>query len=68
VTIDRDDYWQCAYVIPKGGAGVIKAGSLAAFKEKVVTVAPDLAAHIDDLAGWDDVKLLSDTVARLEPW
>jgi 2-polyprenyl-6-methoxyphenol hydroxylase-like FAD-dependent oxidoreductase len=68
VTIDRDDYWQCAYVIPKGGAGVIKAGSLAAFKEKVVTVAPDLAAHIDDLAGWDDVKLLSVAVDRLEHW
>jgi 2-polyprenyl-6-methoxyphenol hydroxylase-like FAD-dependent oxidoreductase len=68
VTIDRGDYWQCAYVIPKGGADAIKAGSLVAFKEKVIAVMPDLAAHIDDIADWDDVKLLSVAVDRLEHW
>jgi 2-polyprenyl-6-methoxyphenol hydroxylase-like FAD-dependent oxidoreductase len=68
VTIDRGDYWQCAYVIPKGGAGAIKAGSLAAFKEKIVAVTPYLAPHVNDIADWDDMKLLSVTVDRLEHW
>jgi len=68
VTIDRGDYWQCAYVIPKGGADAIKAGSLAAFKETIAAVTPYLAAHVDDIASWDDVKLLSVTVDRLEHW
>jgi 2-polyprenyl-6-methoxyphenol hydroxylase-like FAD-dependent oxidoreductase len=68
VTIDRGDYWQCAYVIPKGGADAIKVGSLVAFKEKVLAVTPGLAPHIDDIAAWDDVKLLSVAVDRLEHW
>jgi 2-polyprenyl-6-methoxyphenol hydroxylase-like FAD-dependent oxidoreductase len=68
VTIDRGTYWQCAYVIPKGGADQLRAGSLAAFKETVVAVAPYLGPHIDDVAGWDDVKLLSVTVDRLRHW
>jgi 2-polyprenyl-6-methoxyphenol hydroxylase-like FAD-dependent oxidoreductase len=68
VTIDRGDYWQCAYVIPKGGADAIKAGSLAAFKEKIVAVTPYLAAHVNDLTAWEDVKLLSVAVDRLEHW
>ena len=68
VTIDRGDYWQCAYVIPKGGADQLRTGSLAAFKETIVAVAPYLGPHIDDVAGWDDVKLLSVTVDRLQRW
>jgi 2-polyprenyl-6-methoxyphenol hydroxylase-like FAD-dependent oxidoreductase len=68
VTIDRGTYWQCAYVIPKGGADQLRAGSLATFKEHVVSVAPYLEPHIDDIAGWDDVKLLSVTVDRLRHW
>jgi 2-polyprenyl-6-methoxyphenol hydroxylase-like FAD-dependent oxidoreductase len=68
VTIDRGDYWQCAYVIPKGGADAIRAGALTAFKEKIVAVTPYLADHIDDVADWDDVKLLSVAVDRLEHW
>jgi 2-polyprenyl-6-methoxyphenol hydroxylase-like FAD-dependent oxidoreductase len=68
ITIDRGDYWQCAYVIPKGGAAALKAGALAPFKASVVQAAPHLAPHIDDLTGWDDVKLLSVAVDRLERW
>lgn len=68
VTIDRGDYWQCAYVIHKGAADTLKAGSLEAFKRDVVAAVPRLANHIDDIAGWDDVKLLSVTVDRLEQW
>jgi 2-polyprenyl-6-methoxyphenol hydroxylase-like FAD-dependent oxidoreductase len=68
ITIDRGDYWQCAYVIPKGGAAALKAGALAPFKASVVKAAPHLAPHIDDLTGWDDVKLLSVAVDRLERW
>jgi 2-polyprenyl-6-methoxyphenol hydroxylase-like FAD-dependent oxidoreductase len=68
ITIDRGDYWQCAYVIRKGAADALKAGPLAAFKQAVVAAAPYLAAGIDGLAGWDDVKLLSVAVDRLERW
>jgi len=66
--IDRGSYWQCAYVIPKGGIEAVRARGLEAFKAAMVKVAPLLAGRMDALAGWDDVKLLSVTVDRLERW
>jgi 2-polyprenyl-6-methoxyphenol hydroxylase-like FAD-dependent oxidoreductase len=69
VTIDRGEYWQVAYVIAKGGADAIRARGLAAFRADAAAVAPVLAAHIErDVASWDDVKLLSVAIDRLERW
>lgn len=66
--IDRGSYWQCAYVIPKGGIEVVRERGLEAFKADMVKVAPLFAGRMDALASWDDVKLLSVTVDRLERW
>jgi 2-polyprenyl-6-methoxyphenol hydroxylase-like FAD-dependent oxidoreductase len=66
--IDRGTYWQCAYVIPKGGIEVVQARGLEAFRADVVKVVPLFAGRIDTLASWDDIKLLSVTVDRLERW
>lgn len=68
VSIDRNDYWQCAYVIRKGGAEEVKAQGIESFKKRVVDVDPDLAAHIDDVRSFDDVKLLTVSIDRLERW
>ena len=68
ITIDRGDYWQCAYVIRKGAAEVLKAGPLGPFKQAVVAAAPYLGGGIGDITSWDDVKLLSVAVDRLEQW
>ena len=69
ITIDRGDYWQCAYVIAKGGADALRARGLAAFKADAVAVAPVLAPHIErDVTSWDDVSLLSVAIDRLERW
>jgi 2-polyprenyl-6-methoxyphenol hydroxylase-like FAD-dependent oxidoreductase len=68
VTIDRGDYWQCAYVIAKGEAEAVKARPLAEFRQKVARISPLLAANVDDLKHWDDVKLLSVAVDRLPKW
>ncbi|MEO8386923.1 FAD-dependent oxidoreductase [Polaromonas sp.] len=66
--IDRRTYWQCAYVIPKGGIEAVRAQGLQAFRDAVVKVAPLFADRIGTLASWDDIKLLSVTVDRLEQW
>lgn len=68
VTLDRDEYWQCAYVIAKGKIDEIKARSLDAFRSSVVSMAPGLRAHIDDVKSWDDVKLLTVKIDRLTRW
>ncbi|HEV2612894.1 MAG TPA: FAD-dependent oxidoreductase [Noviherbaspirillum sp.] len=66
--IYRGDYWQCAYVIPKGGIEAVQARGLDAFRAEIASVAPWLAARTQAIRGWDDVKLLSVTVDRLERW
>ena len=68
VTIDRGDYWQCAFVIPKGGAEALQRQDIEVFRGQVVATAPLLAPHIADLRSWDDVKLLTVTVDRLLQW
>jgi 2-polyprenyl-6-methoxyphenol hydroxylase-like FAD-dependent oxidoreductase len=68
VMLDRGDYWQCAYVIPKGGIERVKASGIEAFRNCVVELSPFLADRIGELKGFDDVKLLSVTVDRLRQW
>jgi 2-polyprenyl-6-methoxyphenol hydroxylase-like FAD-dependent oxidoreductase len=68
VTLDRGDYWQCAYVIPKGGYGALRQGSLASFREGVLAVAPFLGERVGEIRGWDDVKVLNVQVNRLRRW
>jgi 2-polyprenyl-6-methoxyphenol hydroxylase-like FAD-dependent oxidoreductase len=68
VMLDRGDYWQCAYVIPKGGIDRIKAQGLDAFRQRVVAMTPDFADRIGELKSFDDIKLLTVTVDRLRQW
>jgi 2-polyprenyl-6-methoxyphenol hydroxylase-like FAD-dependent oxidoreductase len=68
VSIDRTDYWQCAYVIGKGGIGRIRTEGLEAFKAAVADGAPFLSDRVDELKSFDDIKLLSVTVDRLTQW
>ena len=68
VMLDRGDYWQCAYVIPKGGIERMKSEGLEAFRGQVVEMSPFLSDRVGELKTWDDVKLLSVTVDRLRKW
>ena len=68
VTIDRNEYWQCAFVIGKGGIEHIHAAGLGAFKAAVAAGARFLSDRVDELKSFDDVKLLSVSVDRLTTW
>ena len=68
VMFDRGDYWQCAYVIPKGGIERVKSEGLEAFRGRVVEMSPFLADRVGELKTWNDVKLLSVAVDRLRKW
>ncbi len=68
VMLHRGSYWQCAYVIPKGGIDAIHARGLNAFYAELTAVAPLFADRVQALQSWDDIKLLSVTVDRLERW
>lgn len=68
VMIDRADYWQCAFVIPKGSAETVKAAGIEKFRATIVRLMPFLADRVDELKTVDDLKLLTVAVERLEKW
>jgi 2-polyprenyl-6-methoxyphenol hydroxylase-like FAD-dependent oxidoreductase len=68
VLLDRGDYWQIAYLIPKGAHDWLMAMGIDAFRRAVAETVPFLADRVDDLRGFDDVKLLVVTIDRLKRW
>jgi 2-polyprenyl-6-methoxyphenol hydroxylase-like FAD-dependent oxidoreductase len=68
VLIDRGDYWQVAYVIPKGGYEEIRRRGLPALRSALTALAPFLADRVAELRDWDDIKLLTVRVDRLSRW
>lgn len=69
ITLNRGDYWQCAFVIPKGGHADLQGRGLAAFHAEIARIAPFLATRLlPALPDWDAVKLLEVEVDRLESW
>ncbi|MGB6428451.1 MAG: FAD-dependent oxidoreductase [Methyloceanibacter sp.] len=68
IMLDRGDYWQCAFVIPKGGYEELRRRGLEAFRDEIAKLNPALANRMQEIASWDDVKLLTVRVDRLKRW
>jgi 2-polyprenyl-6-methoxyphenol hydroxylase-like FAD-dependent oxidoreductase len=69
VMIYRSDYWQCAFLIPKGGFEAIKADGLAKFRDRLKQIAGFAAGRVDEaITDFDQIKLLTVTVDRLKNW
>jgi 2-polyprenyl-6-methoxyphenol hydroxylase-like FAD-dependent oxidoreductase len=68
VMLDRGEYWQCAYVIPKGGLDKLKDAGLEAFLAALVELAPEMHDRVHEVKSWDDIKLLTVKVDRLRQW
>jgi 2-polyprenyl-6-methoxyphenol hydroxylase-like FAD-dependent oxidoreductase len=68
VMLNRGDFWQCAYVIPKDGDAEIRRKGLAAFRAGIVSAVPMFADRVDEIASWDQVKLLTVAVDRMPRW
>jgi 2-polyprenyl-6-methoxyphenol hydroxylase-like FAD-dependent oxidoreductase len=68
VMLNRDDYWQCGFVIAKGTLDQVKERGIEAFRQDVVVVAPFLGDRTKEVRGWDDIRLLTVRVDRLRTW
>jgi 2-polyprenyl-6-methoxyphenol hydroxylase-like FAD-dependent oxidoreductase len=68
IMLNRDDYWQCAYVIPKGSADTLMKQPIAEFRRIILELSPWLGDRVDEIKSWDDVKLLTVAVDRLARW
>ena len=68
IAINRGDYWQCGFVIPKGQFDEIRRQGLKSFRARITKLAPFALASADELENWDTVKLLTVRVDRLLRW
>jgi 2-polyprenyl-6-methoxyphenol hydroxylase-like FAD-dependent oxidoreductase len=66
--INREDYWQCAFVIPKGTGDEIRQRGLEAFRREIVDLEPFLQDRVEELRDWMQISLLTVTVDRLARW
>ncbi|MBV2363801.1 FAD-dependent oxidoreductase [Streptomonospora nanhaiensis] len=69
VAIDRGDYWQVAYLIPKGGYDQVRAGAIRDFQDSLLELLPflgeDAVREVDD---WSQVAFLNVSSGRLRRW
>jgi 2-polyprenyl-6-methoxyphenol hydroxylase-like FAD-dependent oxidoreductase len=68
ISINRGDYWQCAYAIPKGTIDELHRRGLSEFRDRIGRVLPFLAGRTAEIADWNQVKLLTVAVDRLKQW
>ena len=68
VLLDRGDYWQCGFVIPKGGFNDIKARGLQQLQNDIVSFAGFLRDRVAELDDWSRIKLLTVQINRLRDW
>lgn len=68
VLIDRDDYYQCAFVFNKGQAESVKEAGLTSFRADLKALKPDLALAFDQITDWNEVTMLEVALDRLERW
>jgi 2-polyprenyl-6-methoxyphenol hydroxylase-like FAD-dependent oxidoreductase len=68
VMINRGDYWQCAFVIPKGAAEEMKRRDIAELRRDIRELVPFIGDRVNELTSWSDVNLLTVTLDRLPKW
>ena len=68
VLINRREYWQCGYVIRKGGLDAVRSAGLPAFRATLERLIPWAADRSGEIASWEQVKLLTVQIDRLRRW
>jgi 2-polyprenyl-6-methoxyphenol hydroxylase-like FAD-dependent oxidoreductase len=56
VLIDRRDYWQIAYIIPKGAADSVRSAGLENFQRSIVSLVPQLQDRVDRVNDWEQAS------------
>jgi 2-polyprenyl-6-methoxyphenol hydroxylase-like FAD-dependent oxidoreductase len=68
VMIDRGDYWQCGYLIRKGGDAELRAKGIETLRTRMSRLIPWTTDRVGALRSWDDVSLLDVRLDRLRRW
>jgi 2-polyprenyl-6-methoxyphenol hydroxylase-like FAD-dependent oxidoreductase len=68
VAINREIYWQLAYLILKGGYDEMAGQGIDALRRPVARLLPWLAGRLGQLESYDDVSVLTVAIDRLRRW
>ena len=68
VLIPRDEYFQIAQMIRKGSFERIQQAGIEAFRDNIRRTSPFLGDRVEELREWDQIKLLSVQINRLQQW
>lgn len=68
VAINRESYWQLAYLIVKGGYARLTEQGIDALRGPVGDLLPWLADRVGQIEGYDDVSVLTVALNRLRRW
>ncbi len=68
ILIDRNDYWQCGFIVQKGGYDYMKEKGIKYFRQELTNMIPDLKNNIEEITSFEQVKNLDVKVDRLEKW
>jgi 2-polyprenyl-6-methoxyphenol hydroxylase-like FAD-dependent oxidoreductase len=68
ILIDRSDYFQAGLIIPKGSYESVQARGISAFRDSIREIAPWLDERVSELVDWEQIKILTVQINRLERW
>ena len=68
ILVNRGDYFQAGLVIAKGSFDQLRQNGLAAFQREIARIAPWLDDRVAELRDWNQIKLLSIQINRLQQW
>jgi 2-polyprenyl-6-methoxyphenol hydroxylase-like FAD-dependent oxidoreductase len=68
VLVNRLDYWQGGFIIPKGGFQQLRDAGLPALRASIASTLPEIADRVETLQSWNQISLLSVEASRLPEW
>jgi 2-polyprenyl-6-methoxyphenol hydroxylase-like FAD-dependent oxidoreductase len=68
VMINREEYWQCGFIIAKGAGDEFRKRGIENFREDIAALEPFLRGRLGELRDWNDVSQLTVKVDRLRQW
>jgi len=68
ILLDRFDYWQAGYVIPKGTYPELRHEGIESLRRSFAELIPEFAERIEHLEDWRQVSLLSVESSRCLRW
>ena len=68
VLLDRFDYWQAGYVIPKGAYPELRAEGIESLRRSFAELIPEFADRVGHLEDWRQASLLSVESSRCPRW